>query len=129
MRTAERCLLYGLILGLASGPAGAQVVSPEDIKKGGFPRVEVGSQAGLAIFVGGGDGVALLGGGGRLGVNVTRRDAFEVLVEPSGGFENSGINGLYFVQYRRLLRDRMPGRASPFVVAFVRQRFPLRPHL
>lgn len=116
MRTAERCLVYGLMLGLATGPAGAQVVSPDDVTKRGFPRVEVGSQAGLAVLVGG-DGVVLLGGGGRLGVNVSRRDAFEVLVEPSGGFENSGINGLYFVQYRRMLRDRVPGRASPFVVA------------
>lgn len=47
MRTAQRCLLFGLILGLASGRAGAQVVSLEDIEAGGFSRIEVASQAGL----------------------------------------------------------------------------------
>lgn len=117
MRIAQRCLFCGLILGLAAGPAAAQVVSSVAIDRGGFPRVEVGAQVGLEVVAGGGDGVVLLGGGGRLGVNLTRRDVLEVLVEPSAGFENSGINGLYFVQYKRVLRDRAPGRAAPFIVA------------
>lgn len=117
MRIVQRCLLCGLILGLAAGVAAAQVVSPVGIDRGWFPRVEVGGQVGLSILAGGGDGAVLLGSGGRLGVNLTRRDALEVLVEPSAGFEDGGINGLYFVQYKRMLRDRVPGRAAPFVVA------------
>ena len=112
VRTTLRCLLSVLILGLAAGPARAQVVSPLDTKTGAFPRIEIGAQTGLELF---GDGI-LLGGGGRLTVNLTARDALEVVAEPAGGFEQSGINGLYFVQYKRMLWHRVPRRIAFFVV-------------
>jgi hypothetical protein len=82
-------------LGLSLSSAEAQVSTA------GSPRFEIGGQVGPSVFVGGG---VFLGVGPRLTLNVTPRDAVELTADILPGTEYSGIFGLYFVQYKRIVR-------------------------
>jgi hypothetical protein len=93
-------------LGLSLSSAEAQVSTAE------WPRVEIGAQVGPSMFVGGG---VFLGAGPRLTLNVTPRDAVELTVDILSGTEYSGIFGLYFVQYKRVVRPGDRRHSAIFV--------------
>jgi hypothetical protein len=76
-------------------------------------RFEVGG-AGGAVLIGGDSGGVLLVGP-RLTLNVTPRDAIELVAELIGPVEDAGLYGLYFLQYKRALGDRAPHRNQLFV--------------
>lgn len=120
----RRSVFCFLVYGLLAVPAMAQVADTSAAESVRAPRLEIGAQAGLELLI----GAFLLGGGGRLTVNLTPRDALDVVADPSAGFEDAGVNGVYFVQYKRMLRERMRRRnrclrshrwAVPFVTSEV----------
>jgi hypothetical protein len=81
-------------------------------------RLEVGTSGGGVAALGG-DGALLLVLGPRLAFNATPRDAFEVVVEVAGPAENSGLFGVYLIQYKRVLRPHSPRGNAIFVTAGV----------
>jgi hypothetical protein len=85
----------------------------------GPPRFEIGGSGGA--FVGGGDGgwFLVFTLGPRLTVNVTPRDAVEILAEVVGPVESTGLNGLYLIQYKRLLSPRAARRSHLSLLASV----------
>lgn len=91
---------------LTASAAGAQVNSP--------PRSEVGAQGGAIVFAAD-DGAVLLNGGPRVTLNITRRDAVELLADFLAGTEHSGAFGLYLIQYKRVLREGDRRRRTIFV--------------
>ena len=86
--------------------ASAQVPSP--------PRFEIGAQGGAIVFAAG-DGAFLLNGGPRVTLNISRRDAVELLADFLVGTEHSGLFGLYLIQYKRVLRQGDRRRSTIFV--------------
>ena len=91
---------------LTASAARAQVHSP--------PRFEIGAHGGAIVFAAG-DGALLLNGGPRLTLNMSRRDAVEVLADFLVGTEHSGLFGLYLIRYKRVLREGERGRSTIFV--------------
>ena len=83
------------------------------------PRFEFGGSGGG--LVGGGDGgwFLVFTLGPRLTVNVTRRDAVEIVADLVGPVESAGLNGLYLVQYKRLLSPREARRSHLSLLASV----------
>lgn len=80
----------------------------------GPPRFEIGAQGGAIVFAGG-DGAFLLNGGPRVTLNMSRRDAVELLADFIVGTEHSGAFGLYLIQYKRVLREGDRRRNTVFV--------------
>lgn len=91
---------------LTASAANAQVQSP--------PRFEIGAQGGAMVFAAG-DGAFLLNGGPRVTLNISRRDAVELLADFLAGTEHSGVFGLYLIQYKRVLREGDRRRSAIFV--------------
>ncbi len=82
------------------------------------PRFEVGAAGGASVaLAGASDGFLILTLGPRLTFNTTSRDAIEVVAEMVGPVENDGLNGLYLLQYKRILRERNARRNQVFVTA------------
>ena len=50
-------------------------------------------------------------------MNVTRRDAVELVADVVAGSERVGVNGLYFLQYKGVLREGSPQRSAVFWTA------------
>jgi hypothetical protein len=50
-------------------------------------------------------------------VNVTRRDAVELVADVVSGSDHIGVNGLYFLQYKGVLREGTPQRSAIFWTA------------
>ena len=94
------------LFALTASAASAQVESP--------PRFEIGAQVGATVFAAG-DGAFLLNGGPRVTLNVSRRDAVELLADFLVGTEESGVFGLYLIQYKRVLREGDRRRSTIFV--------------
>jgi hypothetical protein len=91
---------------LTASAAHAQALNP--------PRFEVGAQGGGIVFPAG-DGGLLLSGGPRVTVNISGRDAVELLADFLVGTERSGLFGLYLMQYKRVLRQGDGRRSTIFV--------------
>jgi hypothetical protein len=91
---------------LTASAASGQVQSP--------PRFEIGAQGGAIVFAAG-DGAFLLNGGPRVTLNISRRDAVELVAEFLAGTEHSGAFGLYLIQYKRVLREGDRRRSTIFV--------------
>lgn len=104
MPTVAVCVLCGT-------PVASQTWDPT--KTPGAPRWEIGGQAGTAFF----PEAFLPGAGARLTANVTERDAIELIGDAMAGFEDGGLSGLYFIQYKRMLRDRSSQRNAIFATA------------
>ena len=94
------------LFALTTSAARAQVQSP--------PRFEIGAQGGAIVFAAG-DAALLLNGGPRVTLNVSRRDAVELLTDFLVGTEESGVFGLYLIQYKRVLREGDRRRSTIFV--------------
>lgn len=106
-------LLWGATMSaIAVAPVAAQVAQRPAASLSALApsRWEIGAQAGPSLFSDG----SLLGGGVRLTLNLSRVNALEVVTDVVAGIEEPGINGLYGVQYKRLLRSRMRGRNALF---------------
>jgi hypothetical protein len=84
--------------------------------QGRAPRLELGTSGG-AVAALGGDAAGLLVLGPRLTFNATPRDAVEVVAEIAGTGENSGLYGLYVIQYKRVLRPHSERRSAIFLTA------------
>ena len=89
---------------LTASTASAQVQSP--------PRFEIGAHGGAMVFA---SGAGALNGGPRVTLNVSRRDAVELLADFLAGTERSGVFGLYLIQYKRVLREGDRRRNTIFV--------------
>ena len=83
------------------------------------PRFEVGGSAGAMAGGGRGDAFMILTLGPRLTFNATPRDAIEVFTEIVGPVESDGLHGLYLLQYKRILTDRVARRSHVFMTAGV----------
>jgi hypothetical protein len=84
-----------LILSVSAPMAGAQVLH--------VPRVEVGGQGGMLGAIG--DGVHLTPTvGPRVTINFSQQDAIELAADTILRDGSQGINGLYFLQYKRTTR-------------------------
>jgi len=94
------------LFALTASVASAQIQSP--------PRFEIGAQGGAIVFAAG-DGALLLNGGPRVTLNISRRDAVELLADFLVGTEHSGVFGLYLIQYKRVLREGDRRRSTVFV--------------
>lgn len=81
-----------------------------------LPRLEVGTSGG-AIAAFGGDAALILVLGPRLTFNATPRDALEVVAEIAGPGENSGLFGVYLIQYKRVLRPHSKPAGAIFLTA------------
>src|SRR5687767_7018371 len=103
-RLMARALLALFVL--TASAAQAQAQSPA--------RFEIGAQGGAIVFAAG-DGALLLNGGPRVTLNVSRRDAVELLADFLVGTEQSGAFGLYLIQYKRVLREGDRRRRTIFV--------------
>src|SRR5918996_545494 len=97
--------LFALFV-LTASAARAQVQS--------LPRFEIGAQGGAIVFAAG-DGALLLNGGPRVTLNISRRDAVELLADFLVKTEHSGAFGLYLIQYKRVLREGDRRRRTIFV--------------
>ena len=91
---------------LTASAASGQVQSP--------PLFEIGAQGGAMVFAAD-DGAFLLNGGPRVTLNISRRDAVELLADFLVGTEQSGVFGLYLIQYKRVLREGDRRRSTIFV--------------
>jgi len=80
------------------------------------PRLEVGMGGG-AVAALGGDAALILVLGPRLTFNATPRDALEVVAELAGTGENSGLFGVYLIQYKRVLRPHAKPASAIFLTA------------
>jgi hypothetical protein len=89
---------------LTASAARAQALHP--------PRFEVGAQGGAIVSAGGG-GAFLLSP--HVTLNISRRDAIELLTDFLVGTERSGLFGLYLIQYKRVLREGDGRRSTVFV--------------
>ena len=94
------------LFALTASAARAQVQSPT--------RFEIGAQGGAMVFAAG-DAALLLNGGPRVTLNVSGRDAVELLADFLLGTEESGAFGLYLIQYKRVLREGDRRRSTIFV--------------
>src|SRR6185436_1839392 len=81
-----------------------------------LPRLEVGTSGGPVAALGG-DAALILVLGPRLTFNATPRDAVEVVAEIAGTGENSGLFGVYLVQYKRVLRPHSTPASAIFLTA------------
>jgi hypothetical protein len=104
----SRLMAFALLASfvLTASAARAQVQSP--------PRFEIGAQGGAIVFAAG-DGALLLSGGPRVTLNISRRDAVELLADFLAGTEHSGLFGLYLIQYKRVLREGDRRRRTIFL--------------
>lgn len=103
-RLTSPALLAWCVLTVA--PATAHAQSPT--------RFEIGAQGGAIVFAAG-DGALLLNGGPRVTLNITRRDAVELVADFLAGTEHNGAFGLYLLQYKRVLREGDRRRRTIFV--------------
>lgn len=113
-----RGLAAALVAVLTTTPTVAQELRPDPASSDhGRSRLEVGGQVGV-IEVYPGAAVLFLGGP-RLTVNFTASDALEAVAEAAGPLEDSGLHGLYGLQYKRRLGARVAARRAWFVTAGV----------
>ena len=77
------------------------------------PRLEVGGSGGVLA----GGGFIIFTAGPRLTFNATSRDGVEIVPEIVGPVEGDGLYGLYVLQYKRILTDRLARRNAVFLTA------------
>jgi hypothetical protein len=65
--------------------------------------------------MGSGDGFGIFTFGPRVTLNTTVRDGIELVLDTIQPNEDGGIYGLYVVQYKRFLRERVRHRSALFV--------------
>jgi hypothetical protein len=86
------------------------------IRTDSVPRFELGGELASVVLLAN-DGGLVLGGGPRISLNLSRRDAVELLVDAVAGTEQSGLVGLYLVQYKRALREENRRYGGAFIIA------------